>query len=522
MTSLLNYPEGRFILVKGRAGTGKTMFCLELVRECGGLYVSTRVRADRLYRDSPGLEESVPPDFIIDASEELDETVLREFVERAREREGTCAAPSGAQGARASVGVEGGLGAGPGAGAAPEGGEAGGPAGADFGDHLEPAAVTALSLPPLFRRILEKTEVAQTPFVVVMDSWDAIFTLSGGAAARSRGPNREELQTMLLNAFRNKCVNLVMVEEGEGESGLDFLVDGVLELRRTKWRDRIVRTMHLRKMRGTEIHNAEYLFTLVGGRFHYFEPFVPKIPARPRKWKPMADTESRFSSGSEDLDLLIGGGFRRGSTVLLDVGASVPDAALEQFVTQLSANFLAQGRAVMLVLPGGLDAETIAQRLSREVGEESFNSLARIIEKGGGTFPKDRPYMVAMRYENIEQDFNDWMYVYKALRQRTGAPVLQIIGIDTQEARYGEEAYKKILSTSTELTRKEGNLTIRITRPGMESLTKRCANVSDLLMHMEELNGAVLLYTEKPRSGLYYMDTDATGGNIRITLRPLL
>ena len=518
MTSLLNYPEGRFILVKGRAGTGKTMFCLELVRECGGLYVSTRVRADRLYRDSPGLDESVPADFIIDASAELDESVIREFVRGARgsggQRGPVDAGPGkghGAQGAGAGAGAAGG-GEGPGGPGAPE----------EPGAPPELGAVAALSLPPLFRRILEKTELAQTPFVVVMDSWDAIFTLCGGAAARSKGPSREELQTTLLNAFRDRSVNLVMVEEGEGESGLDFLVDGILELRREKWRDRILRTMHLRKMRGTEIHNAEYLFTLVGGRFHYFEPFVPKIPARPKRWKPMADTEARFSSGSEDLDLLVGGGFRKGSAVLLDVGASVPDAALEQLVVQLSANFLAQGRAVMMVLPGGLDAETIAQRLSRDAGEEVFNSLARVIEKGGGSFPKDKPYMVAMRYENLEQDFNDWLYVYKALRQRTGRPVLQLIGIDTQEARYGEEAYKTILSTSTELTRKEGNLTIRITRPGTESLTKRCANVSDLILRMEELNGAVLIYTEKPRSGLYYMDTDATGGNIRIALRPLL
>jgi len=100
--------------------------------------------------------------------------------------------------------------------------------------------------------------------------------------------------------------------------------------------------------------------------------------------------------------------------------------------------------------------------------------------------------------------------------------VLEVVGIDTQEARYGEEAYKELLSVSSELTRKEGNLTIRITRPGLEGLTRRCANVSDVHMKMVELSGAVLVYLEKPRSGLFYMDTEAGGGNIRITLSPLV
>jgi hypothetical protein len=63
---------------------------------------------------------------------------------------------------------------------------------------------------------------------------------------------------------------------------------------------------------------------------------------------------------------------------------------------------------------------------------------------------------------------------------------------------------------------------MRITRPGMEGLTRRCANVSDVHMKMLELCGSVLVYLEKPRSGLFYMDTEAGGGNIRITLSPLV
>jgi KaiC/GvpD/RAD55 family RecA-like ATPase len=482
---LLNSPEGRFVLVKGRAGTGKSLFCLELIRECGGLYVSTRVRPERLYADCPGLEESVPPDFIIDAAAELDETLLKDFMSGQRPEAPN---PQPALPKKSAGGT-----------------------------------IADLSLPPLFGKILEKIEVAQIPFVVVIDSWDAVFTYADCPRGDGmRGWSRDELRTLLFNAFRNRSVNLVLVEEGEAVSQLDFFVDSVIDMSREKWNGRIVRVMHLTKTRGTEAVHPEYLFTLHNGRFQYFEPFVPKIPARAKRWKTMTDTEARFSSGSEDLDMLLGGGFRKGTTVLVELGETVPDDALEQFVTQVSANFLSQRRAMIMVPPGGMDVDTIAQRGHRDVGEEVFNSQVRLIEKGGGPLPRDKPYIVSLKFENARQDFNDWLYIYKGLRQKTGQPVLEVVGIDTQEARYGEENYKELLSVSSELTRKEGNLTLRITRPGMESLTRRCANVSDVHMKMVELNGAVLVYLEKPRSGLFYMDTDASGGNIRITLSPLV
>jgi hypothetical protein len=358
---------------------------------------------------------------------------------------------------------------------------------------------------------------------VVIDSWDAVFSYSDGQKNdMRRGWSREELRALLFNAFRNRNVNLVMVGEN-GQSGeLDYLVDGVIEMRRERWNGRILRTMHLTKTRGTEASHPEYLFTLHGGRFQYFEPFVPKIPARPKRWKPIDDTEARFSSGSEDLDRLLGGGFRKGTTFLLELGETVPDEALEQFVMQVGANFLAQKRAVLMVPPGGMDIDSIAQRGIRDVGEETFNPAVRLIEKGGGPVPRDKPYIVSLKFENPRQDFNDWLHIYKGLREKTGQPVLEVVGIDSQEARYGEEAYKELLAASSELTRKEGNLTMRITRPGMEGLTRRCANVSDVHMKMLELCGSVLVYLEKPRSGLFYMDTEAGGGNIRITLSPLV
>jgi len=99
----------------------------------------------------------------------------------------------------------------------------------------------------------------------------------------------------------------------------DYLVDGVIELRREIIDEAVLRKMILHKLRGCSIEQPEYLFTLKDGRFRVFESFSYEPPEKPRLFEPLEDPdENHFSSGSRSLDEIFGGGFPKGSTVLLD------------------------------------------------------------------------------------------------------------------------------------------------------------------------------------------------------------
>src|SRR6266566_750701 len=111
--------------------------------------------------------------------------------------------------------------------------------------------------------------------------------------------------------------------------------------------DRRVRELEVRKLRGIPIRQERYPFTLAGGRLRYLEPFAFTLPERTSMFRPLANSPTHMSTGSRDIDALLGGGVPRGSTVLLEIRGEVPFEG--QIYVPLTAllNFLATNNAVM-------------------------------------------------------------------------------------------------------------------------------------------------------------------------------
>jgi KaiC/GvpD/RAD55 family RecA-like ATPase len=482
---LLNSGNTKFMLVKGDAGVGKTMFVVEIIKEYGGLYVSTIVTPERLYRDCPGLEENIPPDFILDAThytththrllknlkEDIDDSILKEILFES---------------------------------------DSGGKRG---------------TLPPLFQEVDEKIEMAQLPFCLVIDSWDSIFSLASFPKDDEGKEHwmRDEVMKAVLNRFRNKNVNLVMVAEGSHETHLDYLVDGIVELKMNNQSGRTVRSIKVQKIRGAEIKYPEYIFTLFNGHFRYFDPEPEPLQTKNlKKWKPIDGPDGYFSTGNSDLDRLLGGGMPKGSTALIEIGNDVPYEIYSTLIKGATANFLGQGRSVMVVPIGGMDLNDFENTLYKYVGKEVFNEHLRIMERADAEGARDKPYVIPIRFEDITHDLREWMRVYTRLRSKTGNPNLEIIGMDTQEARYGEDVYKEIISVSGEMAKREGNLILRFTRPGAEGITQRGINVSDIHLRLEERNGVTLLYGLKPATRMFVAEPVMVSGNIHLSLQPLV
>jgi len=480
---LLNSKEGKFLLVKGRAGVGKTMFCLELIKEFGGVYVSTIVTAEQLYKDCPGLEESIPKSFVIDATmytapsalkvktdSEIDDSILREILYET----------------------------GPDTGRGP--------------------------VPPLLKEIDTKTEVAQLPFCVVIDSWDSIFSLASFPKDENSKDFwvKEEVQRLVLNHFRKRHLNLVMVAEGERETRMDYLVDGIVTLTMEREGGRTLRLLKIRKLRGAEITFPEYIFTLQGGAFKTMRFEEKPMDVQLKTWKKVHEHKGYFSTGSSDLDHLLGKGIPKGSTILLDLGNAVPNHIWETLITSMTSNFLMHERSVMVVPMGGMDINTFVSEMYSYVGKDIFDNNVRIVERADTIGATERPYIVPIRFEDITHDLREWQRVYHRLREKTGNPTLEIIGVDTQEARYGEDIYKEIISQSAEQAKREGNVILRMVRPGLEAITQRTRNISDIHIKMATRNGVTIIYGEKPVTSMFVAKVEAPEGNKTLTLKPLV
>ena len=96
---------------------------------------------------------------------------------------------------------------------------------------------------------------------------------------------------------------------------------------------------------------SRFLFTLDSGKFRYLPPFIgfAKKQGTGEVGSPIEAKGNLSSSGSASLDVLLGGGFKRGEFNLLETGNDVPDEVEALFLRTLLSNFVNTGHGVLYI-----------------------------------------------------------------------------------------------------------------------------------------------------------------------------
>ena len=103
-------------------------------------------------------------------------------------------------------------------------------------------------------------EQVGNPFVV-LDSWEGLFFESHTLGV-------EEISKLV----EDYDARFVVVTERREQTDLDYLLDGVIVLRRKFHEGRVVREIELKKLRGVSIKQSRFIFTLDQGKFRYLPP----------------------------------------------------------------------------------------------------------------------------------------------------------------------------------------------------------------------------------------------------------
>jgi KaiC/GvpD/RAD55 family RecA-like ATPase len=499
---------GRSLIVKGASGTGKTTFSLQCI-ECVGqmntsFYITTRVSDEALYSQFGWLRDKEWKERIFDASRGF----LRAILPAIEDYEGIRLLKGQDDDAEDSVIT----------------------ASKTFlktvykdisgrpmrieRRHLENLALTN-DIPELVQLYDRVEMVFPNEALVVLDSLN-------GLAEKYNIPMTKIIQTIQKDLVENAMTKVIIVLENEELTDLDYLVDGVVRLSRGEVDSRRIREMHVEKLRGVEIHMPKYLFTLTGGRFMFLPEFTVTKVDEEEGWENVEEKGELLSSGSPDLDDLLGGGFPPGSNVLVDVLDNLPNEAHVLITGPLIANFISKGRGVMVVPFHEMSSDDVVDLGKRMMeGDEAF-TLLRVAEKIYFEKARDEPHILALSFEDAAKDYEKWRREAGRLKQETGKPLLEIIAVETQEARLGEEDYKSTLSLSAEMGRKGGDLIVRLSKPGLERITQRVANHSNIHLKMRRLNGAVIIYGERPHTKIYAVDAGQSMGHFRLHLVPIV
>ena len=498
---------GHSLILRGMAGTGKTTLALQMIEEWAQLqqcyYMSTRVSDHSLFNQFPWLMDKVKEGEILKARKKLRqkadsemqvEKILLGLAAIKGEMKGEKAKAPRAELRKLEGKIE-------------SGEEEGAPAEATGDDEI---TVTVGSMMPEIEMaydVVDKALPERT--LIIIDSIDALAEKYGVTPSR------------LINALQKDLVegcgtNVVYVLETP-DPLLDYLGDGVLYLSLDSSTGRRIREMDLLKLRGCEIRQPKYVYTLLGGRVRTFEYSRYSKPEQPKPFEPViASDEGFMSTGNPDLDDMLEGGLRKGTIALVELSPGVPVTSSAQIEHAIICNFASQGHGVAWMPTKKTGAETAREDLLGFLTSEAFDKNVRILEPHAAS-ESPRDYTMTLEGGDVRVDMK-WQDVQYALRE-TKQPYLASIGFDSLESIYGPGVLDGMMDFMTSLLNNDGILLGTVT-PSVRS-TSRLADLAHTHIRIDKTSGVTVVRGEEPFTAPYAM-ISPDPGDFRPKLVPIL
>jgi KaiC/GvpD/RAD55 family RecA-like ATPase len=332
--------------------------------------------------------------------------------------------------------------------------------------------------------------------LIVLDS------IEGIQAATS-----ERIYVDLLDIQRELGIRMIFVSEYEDEKELDYLVDGVILLKREVSNGEVLRVLQINKLRGNHCKKCFYIFTLSDGVFKHFEPFKIQPPKEKKRLEPLPDSETHFSSGSRDLDNILGGGYEKGSTILLEMDKNVTRDAYIHFIMLPAANFLAKGRVAIGSPTLGASPELIYSYFLQFLEPEEARKAIVLKEK----------VIKGKTRSELAQDFLSTYEETISKIEPEGCGVAW--GLDSLLNRYGNHLIP-VLEQAKFDTQNKRLLTVWMIKQGTNGIDK-IAGMADYHFKIEEKGGVFIFHSLKPRTGLYIIEIDVSRGYPELKLSPV-
>lgn len=329
--------------------------------------------------------------------------------------------------------------------------------------------------------------------------------------------NPERKMKEIVSLVQGSNVSAIIVQEKEGTTYLDHLAGGVVRLYFDEKEGRRFRALTFEKMRGVEVRNSNYLFTLHHGRFRSFKPWSVDTVEK-GQWIPIEDTETHFSTGIDDLDDILGGGFKRGSYNILDVDDNILSSEYLLLLRPVLLNFLHHNQGVLMVTPAGEHPESIRGDLMDFIELDTLSDKLYFLDYFATSSSKE--YVIPMgatRKDGLQQK---GLEIYQKLRGGEQKPYLDFVGLDTMEYLIGESLTLRHLLTGVSKTKVTKTLGIGIAKPGLK-IGQGIRNMSDIYLRMMRINAIPCFFGVKPETTIYAILPSDKHGYPNLDLIPL-
>ncbi len=387
---------------------------------------------------------------------------------------------------------------------------------------LYPSSKGFTGLRSFSETLYEKLGVAEAkkPATLVIDSWEAI-------TAAEEKEKIEELETAITNLVRNYAteykMNLILVLERTDTTMLDYLVDGIVEMARIDIDYRRARELVVKKLRGTRIDQHKYGFTLDGGRFRFFGPFERRKIEKPRRVDVVPNTTTHLSTGSVELDKILGGGLSKGSTAMIEYGDDLSLLGYQSIVAHMIINSIQQENHCVVIPSSGWDERRLRRGILPFVKEKDYLKYLTVFEIRR-EMREERENVEVLEGLSMDED----LPIFSDFISKLKPPVMVIIGTDLLEFQYRlktlstlEKALEIFAYWIPEL-RESGIVGVFGMPTGGVVGKKGLGEMVTNRFKLAVLDRSVILYCNRPDSKLHCLENIITEETLKLKLTPFV
>lgn len=361
----------------------------------------------------------------------------------------------------------------------------------------------------LFERITNQLMDIKSP-IIIIDSWDAIASFMDREA---RLNNERVLQT-----WRERAgAKLIFISEQPADTTLDFLVDGIVELKQSYYNNVKMRQIFLQKLRGTRIKRPSYVYTLENSIFHSFAPYQP-IKLEPHA-KGAADgselsTGDNIRTGYPMLDASLGSGFPRKGVVLLELDSHVSMTIAVVFLQKIVSNFVSSGNPVLLQPVNWMDASSILRYF-----ETSLPAGNRGLFKIVSTGKPDRISNNVMSLGKNHSSDQLLAALVKMKQRQRDKILLHIMWTEALQSFCGVRRLRSGMKNILSRIMTHADLSIAVLTHSQEDILQLVSEISNIHLRFMMINDTLFLQSLVPSSNLYSLVFDSQS---QMSLKPVV
>jgi KaiC/GvpD/RAD55 family RecA-like ATPase len=350
----------------------------------------------------------------------------------------------------------------------------------------------------LFERITNQLMDIKSP-IIIIDSWDAIASFMDREA---RLNNERVLQT-----WRERAgAKLIFISEQPADTTLDFLVDGIVELKQSYYNNVKIRQIYLQKLRGTRITRASYIYTLENSIFYSFAPYQPiKFEPRRRVIAEVSElsTGDNIGSGFPILDASLGRGFPRKGLVLLELDSHVNMTIAMIFLQRIVSNFVSGGNPVLLLPANWIEPSSIL-RFFETFLPAGKKGLFKILWTGKA-HKISKNIISLSKNEKSDQLLAALVKMKQRHRDKLLLNIMCTEAVQSlHRARKLRNGMKNVLSRIMA----HADLSIAVLTPSQEDMVQFVSELSNIHLRFMMINDTLFLQSLLPSSNLYSLIFD--------------